>query len=174
MYVSKVIDFFKSYKIETAGLNTVYTLNNRYMQYIKPIDDVHYWAKLRSEEFDLTYDGLFKTMVSAYKKDKLDYKDVLYITRYILKRLSIKDVGYNDADKLAMRFYDRIKLTSKLKMKDLSKDFIKKELFNFIIHLNLHDLSNTEVFDTLYRKSTIALQDGIDIVDRVYISRYNK
>ena len=57
MYVSKVIDFFKSYKIELAGLTTVYNFDRRYSQYIKPIDAVKYLAKLSNEDFELFYDG---------------------------------------------------------------------------------------------------------------------
>ena len=178
MYVSKVIDFFKSYKIEIAGLNTVYTLNNKYLNYIKPIDGIHLISKVRPEDFIEMVDGISRIMADYANKDHVTLQDIIYIFRYFMKKFNVNDVGLNVRLKRAFeKFLDKIRYIVTLKATDIDKDtkrnLIRKEVVKILSRIKIYDLTNVESFDTIRHKSKLIPYDGLDLIEHVYISRYD-
>lgn len=88
-YVMKVINFFKSYKMDLIGMNTIYTIDDKFENLVRAIDKI--------DHIDITY---FKNEIispidqiigkaSTQYKDKIQVLDEIYITyiRTILKIL---------------------------------------------------------------------------------------
>ena len=97
-YVMKVINFFKSYKIDLLGMNTIYTLDDKLENLMRPIDKI--------DHMDITYfkkdnvrpeDVFFDILASLEKDDRFEPLDRIYFStlRKYLKseddRFSLRD-----------------------------------------------------------------------------------
>ena len=172
MYVSKVIDFFKSYKIELAGLTTVYNFDRRYSQYIKPIDAVKYLAKLSNEDFELFYDGFSSYIAKKYEIDKITQKELVYILRYYFKKYGIKDHGISTLDPTT-DVHDKIHIFAVLKRTDDLRKLIKKELIVYTNTLRIHHYGISEMYDQIGYKAKRKNIDNFELHDHVYVSQYD-
>ena len=172
MYVSKVIDFFKSYKIELAGLTTVYNFDRRYSQYIKPIDAVKYLAKLSNEDFELFYDGFSSYIAKKYEIDKITQKELVYILRYYFKKYGIKDHGISTLDPTT-DVHDKIHIFAVLKRTDDLRNLIKKELIVYTNTLRIHHYGISEMYDQIGYKAKRKNIDNFELHDHVYVSQYD-
>ena len=172
MYVSKVIDFFKSYKIELAGLTTVYNFDRRYNQYIKPIDAIKYLSKLRNEDFELFYDGFSSYLAKKYEIDNITQKELVYILRYYFKKYGIKDHGISTLDPTT-NVHDKLHIYSVLKRTDDLRRLIKKEVLIYANSLRLHHYAMSETFDRIRPKVKDKYTDNFNITDHVYVSQYD-
>ena len=172
MYVSKVIDFFKSYKIELAGLTTVYNFDRRYNQYIKPIDAIKYLSKLRNEDFELFYDGFSSYLTKKYEIDNITQKELVYILRYYFKKYGIKDHGISTLDPTT-DVHDKIHIYAVLKRTDDLRKLIKKELIIYTNSLRLHHYAMSESFDRIKPRVRGKRIDNFELTDHVYVSQYD-
>ena len=172
MYVSKVIDFFKSYKIELAGLTTVYNFDRRYNQYIKPIDAIKYLSKLRNEDFELFYDGFSSYLTKKYEIDNITQKELVYILRYYFKKYGIKDHGISTLDPTT-DVHDKIHIYAVLKRTDDLRKLIKKELLIYTNSLRLHHYAMSESFDRIKPRVRGKRIDNFELTDHVYVSQYD-
>ena len=172
MYVSKVIDFFKSYKIELAGLTTVYNFDRRYNQYIKPIDAIKYLSKLRNEDFELFYDGFSSYLTKKYEIDNITQKELVYILRYYFKKYGIKDHGISTLDPTT-DVHDKIHIYAVLKRTDDLRKLIKKELLIYTNSLRLHHYAMSESFDRIKSRVRGKRIDNFELTDHVYVSQYD-
>lgn len=171
LYVAKVIDFFKSYKIEIAELNTVYNFDNRYRQYIKPIDAIHYISKLRMEDFELFYDGFSKYLAKAYKTERITQDELVYILRYYFKKFGVTDWGLLTREN---NIEDKIKMISKSTRIDNLKNIISKELVSYVARMRLYDYPIYIQYDRINPTTRGNKPDTFEIFEHVYISRYDK
>lgn len=88
-YVMKVINFFKSYKMDLIGMNTIYTIDDKFDNLVRAIDKI--------DHIDITYfkheimqpDEQILGKVSTQYNDRVQPLDELYISyiRTILKML---------------------------------------------------------------------------------------
>jgi len=172
MYVSKVIDFFKSYKIEIAGLTTVYNFSNRYRQYIKPIDQILMEAKLNVEDFELLYDGFTKYMTKKYEYDKITQDELLYILRYYFEKRGYKDHGISTLDP-STDIHDKIHIDTVYTHHDDLRKLITKELLHYLTHLKLYDYTLYSQIDAIKPVAKARKYDRYAMFDHIYVSRYD-
>ncbi len=170
IYVSKIIDFFKSYKIEVAAINTLYLFDNKYLEYCKPIDAIKYESKLKSEEWAEFADGLQYIKGQFTPKDTNNIKELVYLIRWYLKHLKLKD-KYETKDIIE----EIISYWVNVSKKDLStKGVFKKELVKYILaSLNFHDISTAELVDAISKIYTKSIySENFNISEHVYITPY--
>lgn len=121
-------------------------------------------------------DGISRIMADYTNKDHVTLQDIIYIFRYFMKKFNVNDVGLNVRLKRAFeRFLDKIRYTVSLKAidKDTKRNLIRKEVVKILTRLTIYDLTNVESFDTMRHKSKIVPYDGLDLIEHVYISRYD-
>ena len=175
MYVSKVIDFFKSYKVEIAGLNTVYNFNNRYKQYIKPIDIIKLLVKMPLEDFELFYDGFEKYIIKSRKYDRVTQEDMIFIMRYFMKKFKFKDFGVNERDKKnKVKIFDKNRIHSVLAKYDDLRHLITKEVLTYLSRVNIFNDIVSDIFDIIKPRIKYKPKDKYNMIDRIYIDTYHK
>lgn len=89
-YIMKVINFFKSYKIDMVGTNTIYTIDDKFNNLIRAIDKIdHTNITFYKDEFIDPIEKL-STHISAMYADSISPVDSMYITtmRTVIKMLS--------------------------------------------------------------------------------------
>ena len=78
-YVSKVINFFKSYKVTILNINTIYVFNDKYENLIRAIDKMEMVMTMKGNDFAGIQDTIsIVTEMILSNKDSL-YKDKMYI-----------------------------------------------------------------------------------------------
>lgn len=86
-YIMKVINFFKSYKIDMVGMNTIYTIDDKFNNFVRAIDKIdHTNITFYKDEFIDPLEKL-RTKVSAMYADSVKPTDDIYINylRTIIK-----------------------------------------------------------------------------------------
>ena len=78
-YMVNIIDFFKSYKIDFLGINSIYTLDDKTNNIIKLIDDPSIITVLNSEEYFKFQSNFRSFQVNKTSSDNLGLKDRVYI-----------------------------------------------------------------------------------------------
>lgn len=88
-YIIKVISFFKSYKVDLLGINTIYTIDDKFNNFVRAIDKI--------DHFDITFyksviaspTDKLKTTVRTNYQEKVQVLDAMYINtiRTLIKLL---------------------------------------------------------------------------------------
>lgn len=78
-YIAKVINFFKSYKVDFLGLNTIYYLDDKLDGMIRIIDDVFLFRNFTKVEKIKIHDLIRKFQVSSNYKEKINILETLYL-----------------------------------------------------------------------------------------------
>ena len=76
-YIATVINFYKSYKVDFLGLNTIYTLDDKHDGYIRIIDDMIKKRYFQKDDFISIYDKFGKS------KSKLSHDESMKIVERI-------------------------------------------------------------------------------------------
>ncbi len=159
-YIATIINFYKSYKVDFLGINTIYIFDDKYDGAIKLIDDMlmnRYFCK--SEFISLFED--FKNFANMNYKDRVGLIDRMYmdISTWVYK--NYKDDCSNIMDKIG--------------------DFLVKFVSHTLLYLEdeINGLNLRPIFyDTIYAmescsiSTTLAPKDNLGISDRVWI--YNE
>lgn len=128
-YIFKVINFFKSYKIELSNINTIYKFDDKIENKIFVLDDINYSASFTAKDLqkykEKTYFNILMTLNS-----KVSLKDYVMFA-YIFKLYDSVDIE------------DLIKLTLLLKENDYSH-FQFKTFINKLVDLTKKDKVNIE------------------------------
>lgn len=166
IYVEKVINFFKSYKIELESLNTVYLFDNKYEQFIKPIDDAIITVKNTIDDFVDIPDVLEELFVSLGLSEKLTTLEKIYIYRYWFKKIHAYD-ELKAIDKISMIVYLRLEETMGEDI-DGGPDFIAG-----IDHINnIYDEIVSDIGDLAIMSINNTIKDRIDTIEKIYIRRH--
>ena len=72
-YIATVINFYKSYKVDFLGMNTIYTLDDKYDGYIHVIDDMIKKRYFQKNDFISIYDKFGKS------KSKLTHDECVHL-----------------------------------------------------------------------------------------------
>lgn len=95
-YIYKVVNFFKSYKVDFMSINTVYVFDDKLENKIKMIDSAFIQYMYRKQDtIDLLIDA--KTNVSMTKKEKQELFEKIYIEyEFFLDKYFPEDYKYDD------------------------------------------------------------------------------
>lgn len=95
-YIYKVVNFFKSYKVDFMSINTVYVFDDRFQNKIHMIDSAFIQYMYRKQDtIDMLIDA--KTNVNMTKKEKQELFEKIYIEyEYFLDKYFPEDYKYDD------------------------------------------------------------------------------
>ena len=156
-YIATVINFYKSYKIDFLGLNTIYTLDDKNDGYIRLIDDMIQKRFFQKNEFVKLYDRFAKSLVRMSHDERVELIERVYldIRTWVIKnyneRINLTDEVYEKLVRLVL--HTVVQLTEEISHKDIS------EIFYETIALSEH-LQNITGF---------VPKDNLGIVDRAWI-----
>lgn len=160
-YVELMILFFKSYNVDLIGINTVYTFDDKYENWIRPIDG--FWefnTQYTEEDYIIVKDTIINRTDITYKQ-LMRIREKLYIWAYVMKQLPLNDYFYLE-EKI-------VSLLAHLTWED-------HILINF--HDEFYDVkASMEKMDTIYLNDTAKTQSKFDLKEdmspkeRVYIYR---
>lgn len=156
-YIATVINFYKSYKVDFLGLNTIYTFDDKKDGAIRLIDDMLFHRFFQRNEFIKLYDEFAKNFVTMSSDEKIKLIERIYLD---IRTWSIQNKE------------DRITL----------KDEIWEKITKLVLHTIIQCTEeiygiNTEfaVYDTIissdYLSSHIHIssKDELGIIDRLWI-----
>lgn len=158
-YIATIINFYKSYKVDFLGINTIYTLNDKSEAMIRLIDSAEFRRYFERAEFLELREKISQFLVSKHPSDAIDIIDRIYfdISTWIKKHYSdnldikIKDKIATILTKYTMHsvlsLHERI---TKINIKDRLADSIK--LYSEIL--------STSIYNT---------KDDIGIHDKLWI-----
>lgn len=96
-YIAKVINFFKSYKVDFLGLNTIYYLDDKLDGMIRIIDDVFLFRNFTKVEKIKIHDLIRKFQVSSNYKEKVELLETLYLDIFTwANKLYRENIKVND------------------------------------------------------------------------------
>ena len=161
-YVRLMIEFFKSYKVELVGINTIYTFSDKFDNMVKPIDELfELTSNFLEDEYIIARDFI-KSHVKKTPKDFIQlreriYKDITYwVERYY---------GDDDAtSRIKDVFYD---LLIHLLMKNSVTESIIDEFCD--IHTKFKTSTSVNVITTAKNISKLNPEEHIYPLDRIYI-----
>ena len=95
-YIYKVVNFFKSYKVDIMSINTVYTFDDKLENKIKMIDSAFIQYMYRKQDtIDMIIDA--KSNVSMSKKEKLELFEKIYIEyEFFVDKFFPENYKYDD------------------------------------------------------------------------------
>lgn len=79
-YIMKIINFFKSYKIDMVGTNTIYTIDDKFDNLVRAIDKIHHTDIMFYKDEFIDPLEKFSNRVSMMYPDKVCPVDDMYIS----------------------------------------------------------------------------------------------
>lgn len=90
-YVELMILFFKSYNVDLIGINTVYTFDDKYENWIRPIDGLYEFnTQYTEEDYIIVKDSIIGKSMLTYRQ-LVAIREKLYIWAYIMKKIPLND-----------------------------------------------------------------------------------
>lgn len=146
-YISMVINFYKSYKVDFLGMNTIYTIDDKNEGVIRIIDDMILNRYFQRNEFINIYEKVCRMRTTMTLKEKLQLTERLYLDISTWKNLhfddniGVRDEIYELIAKLVL--YTILKVTEKITGikvdKVLGEIVTPKDLINLNTYLNPKD-----------------------------------
>lgn len=142
-YIATVINFYKSYKVDFLGLNTIYVIDD--WEGIKILEDILLGRYHTYSEFIKIKEFIHKFKVTTNFKEKIQLIERLYLDIKTWKKLELKDeiLIYNEFVNIIMKLVlysvvempDRYYLTTKFKKSDMAYAYdLIKEIKTSIIN----------------------------------------
>lgn len=158
-YLYRVLNFFKSYKVDFVNTNIIYKFDDRLGSKINIIDDlIMSYNYTRTDSTNI--DDMFKQLIYMSKSDNIttDDKIYMYITHWVMRHLddNIYRCGDNIAEKLITfnpSDYANI-------VKDIISEY--KHVYNWVDHVTKND--NID-----WLKSVFALNSKVYVDDSIFI-----
>lgn len=91
-YIATVINFYKSYKVDFLGLNTLYILDDKNEGYIRLIDDLLLNRYYDKNEFLSVVDRIADSMVDMTKEEKMELKEKIYRSTNWIESLDLDEI----------------------------------------------------------------------------------
>lgn len=98
LYVSQVINFFKSFKITFLGLNTVYVIDDKLDGIIKLIDDITLQLNFTKPDFIHIYEKISGMKCNFTKEDKIKIEEMIYKEIHTLLTLHYNEIDLTRDD----------------------------------------------------------------------------
>ena len=165
-YIATIINFYKSYKIDFLGLNTIYILDDKNDGYIRLIDDMVLDRFFQHNEFVKLYDTFRKNIVSISPDEQIKLIERIYldIRTFIIHNkyeyITLNDDIYEKITSFVL--HTIIQLTEKIcDINIKEKWFGSIEFYDFLnINNNLEHIDDLGIVDRLW---IINESDGTDI-----------
>lgn len=159
-YIAEVINFFKSYKVDFLGLNTIYTLDDKLDGMLSMIDCVHFNRYFQKHEYISTHEGIVRNRVTLTNNDKLSLIERIYFDIYKWATINT-NLNITFTEFVEIFFY--LDKEDNIDLRDI--------ISNLSINRNIRE--NIEwCFDHASVQNTIIAQDSSGIVDRAWINSY--
>lgn len=160
-YIAQVINFYKSYKVDFLGLNTIYTLDDKLDGMIQMIDCMHFNRFFQKHEYLNIHEGIAKSSVDMSIDEKLKLIERIYFDIYTWAyvngrtNITLTDFIYD----IYYFFYkdDNINLDEEFGQFNTTKS-IRENLQSY--------------FDYATTNSTLIPADKLDIGDRIWLYTY--
>lgn len=161
-YIYKVVNFFKSYKVDIMSINTIYKFDDKLENKIKMIDSVLF-KYLYTKEDTIEVISKLQTTSKLTKKERIELLDQLYIEitfwvdLFFNTNMEIKDsvkdkiISLIKNDDLDIKDYKD--LISKLDKVDFVECFCKKEIV-----ASLSERERIELLDNIFFEVTFWLE----------------
>ena len=78
-YVIKVISFFKSYKVDLVGMNTIYTIDDKFNNFMRAIDQIHHMDVTYHKTESMTPQEIQSFLARTKYTEKITTLDQAYI-----------------------------------------------------------------------------------------------
>ena len=160
-YVELMILFFKSYNVDLIGINTVYTFDDKYENWIRPIDCLYSFnTKYNEEEYIIVKDTLLNTANITYNQ-LVKIREKLYIWAYVMKSLPIED--YMELEEKIYSLLAHLTWEDRLYLN--ISDNINSSLASF------EKTDSINLIDTGKSNSVLNKTELVSPKERIYISR---
>ena len=160
-YVELMILFFKSYNVDLIGINTVYTFDDKYENWIRPIDG--FWefnTQYTEEDYIIVKDTIINRTDITYKQ-LMRIREKLYIWAYVMKQLPLNDYFYLE-EKI-------VSLLAHLTWEDhMLIDFHDKF---YDVKASMEKIDSIYLNDTAKTQSKFDFKEDMSPKERVYIYR---
>lgn len=188
-YISLVIDFYKSYKVDFLGLNTIYTMDDKHEGLIKIIDDMRINAIFDRPEFINIWEKFGNAIVGTTKDEKLKLLEKLYFDIFTFVYFD-GQVGDNHRDMLVddTRVIKRGKnigttIVSE-KIHDINIFFEKEEVIKLLtdkfanLLVSVNPKLRVELVEALVKVLiTKRPEENVDLIERfarILVSKYSE
>lgn len=160
-YIAQVINFYKSYKVDFLGLNTIYTLDDKLDGMIHLIDCMHFNRFFQKHEYLDIKEGIAKASVDLNKNEKLKLIERIYFDIYTWAYVNGRtDIGITDF------IHDIYYFFYKDDNVNLDEEFAK---FNTTKNIRENIQS---YFDYATTNTSFIPKDILDIGDRMWLYSY--
>ena len=160
-YVEMMINFFKSYKIELTGINSIYLFNDKYESYIKPIDGLwNFNSELNLDDWVHLLETMQLTMHTTYR-EYIRPLERLYFDIYRLYTVYFED---DVTGRIHEMFAD---LLAHILWKDDINICIVDKFYDMILSFTLDD--QIDVIDGAEAYSKLRYNTYVSPRDRIYI-----
>ena len=156
-YISSVINFYKSFKVDFLGMNTIYTFDDKGDGVIRLIDCMQLDRYFHKNDFLKLYERFAKNKTTMTFSERVDFIEKVYMDiktwayKNYEEHIWIRDEVYEIVTKLVV--YTIVELSSKISGFDVSwskNDFI-------------------DVFDFLNMHASISKYDAATLVERIWM-----
>lgn len=159
-YVELMVNFFKSYKVELTGINTILTFDDRFENMIRPIDGIELYANFIKDEYIIIKDSI-KSKSNMNLRNYIDIKDKIYISIYniITKYLNDNVYLYDEIANILVHFI----------FKDLITETIQEKIFDMQVSANKRDF--VYINSSVKTITNLISKDVYSPYDKIFIKR---
>lgn len=159
-YIATVINFYKSYKVDFLGLNTIYILDDKNDGYIRLIDDMFLHRYLEKTEFVKLYDVLAKNYVTMTKEERIALIDRIYTNistfaeTHLDTRVEVRDVFASRIT--SMMLYSIVEIDESYKMYrtyEMNLSDAIKNIDELIFGVNINPKDSINIYDRMWLNS---------------------
>lgn len=156
-YISTIINFYKSFKVDFLGLNTVYYIDDKLDGIVKLIDDMDLSRYFEKEDYVKLY-SFISMMISMSREERIE----------LIEKLHMDIRTY-----IELYHKDKVKMSDKLG--GLTSIFTKDDFIEFLdkyftdkVHLTKEEF--VMIFDDVWNLIVnFTLDENVSIKDKVYV-----
>lgn len=157
-YIATVINFYKSFKVDFLGLNTVYILDDKYGAVIRIIDDMILGRYFQRNEVIDIIDTIAKNNVTMSPSEKINLIERMYMDISTWIKWKLEDHIIVD-DQIAGMVY-------KIVVHTIVQ--ITEEIYGFKVTFDVDEIM--AVHDFIYKNNVSLIpKDSVSLKDRLYI-----
>lgn len=190
-YITKIINFFKSYKVDLMGISTIFLFDDKFENSIKPIDCMHMSSVFNKDDYYYLTEKI-KYNVDISKSEKISIIEKIYfdISRWVELNHSTTLEYYEKIAEMMASFFmtDTLGITDKLhfnayiEYKEYVSLLCKKSYIatveyqtryvitddiKMLMSINLNDIfttiENLKFNLTMYKSDSIRITDALEL-----------
>lgn len=154
-YITKIINFFKSYKVKIYDQSIIYKFDDELQNTIRAIDSMKLISKLFKYE-DVTINENLKISTHISGKDYAKFFDKIKIDINHIVNRTLEDMNYSIDDRIVyLRAFTSV--LDHFNIDDRLKKFISRSI--------QYDVINT--YDQIYKKTTLVPKEDMNVFDKM-------